>query len=125
MLDTTKVLEVLEQTFEDNSVYMDVINELTERDSVEDMLTYLKDVFCYGCQSGVVTHLIYNNDIKKYFATHSDSINDILYTIQYENGTQIGLDTERYTYIETQVTWLVYEYACIDIYNFLECEFEL
>ena len=125
MMNKTQLINMLTENFEENSVYMDVIDVLEEMDNIDEIVCYLRDVITHGCVSGIVTHLIYNADIKNYFIEHSEDINDILYTMQYEEGIQLVLDTERYSYIETQVVWTVYEHACYEIENFIISELEI
>lgn len=92
-----------------NSVTEEIVEDMEEYETVEEAIDYLKDVFNHGCASGIVTNLIYNTDCKEFFHRNSEAIADILFDYQMEFGIKVELNLDRYSYVETQLSWLAYE----------------
>lgn len=62
-----------------NSLVKDVCNYiLNEWSNYDDKRNIFTDVLNYGCQSGMVGHLIYYSDTTKYYEKHKKQINDLL-----------------------------------------------
>ena len=60
-----------------------VINRWNDYNDKTDIFT---DVLHYGCQSGVVSHLIYYSDTTKYYTKHKEEINKLLSETLWECG---------------------------------------
>ena len=74
LLNTLKTMES-----ETTGVKNDVINYLLEyNNNSEDLQANLQDINNYGCQSGMVNHLIYYTDTVKYFEEHESEIMEML-----------------------------------------------
>ena len=74
LLNTLKTMEN-----ETTGVKNDVINFLLDNNNNnEDLQANLQDINNYGCQSGMVNHLIYYTDTVKYFEDHESEIMEML-----------------------------------------------
>lgn len=62
-----------------------IIDNWSNYDNKANIFT---DVLNYGCQSGVVGHLIYYSDTTKYYAKHKDEINELLHNTLWEMGVK-------------------------------------
>ncbi len=108
-----------------------VINRWNDYDNKTDIFT---DVLYYGCQSGVVSHLIYYSDTTTYYAKHKEEINKLLCKTLWECGANnpkdlfgdkwdiddpLALDT----YNQNLLAWFGFEETMRNIaYNFEELE---
>lgn len=65
----------------------DVINYvLNEWDEYDDKKNIILDVLGYGCQSGIVGHLVYYSQTTAYYEEHREEINKLLYDTMDECG---------------------------------------
>lgn len=55
-------------------------------DDYDDKKVIFSDVLEHGCQSGVVTSLIYYDDTTKFYDNHKAEINALLYDLMAETG---------------------------------------
>lgn len=83
----TNLLTVLENMeTESTGVKNDVINYvLSQSQDSEDAQNILEDIVNYGCQSGIVNHLIYYTDTVEYFEDHESEIMEMLEIFGIEN----------------------------------------
>ena len=58
--------------------------------SKEEQKTFMQDVMNYGCQSGVVSELIYSNDTIEFFEKFKNEINELLYEMIEETGLSVN-----------------------------------
>ena len=61
-----------------------VINNWNDYDDKKCIFT---DVLHHGCQSGVVSELIYYSDTIRFYKTYKEEINELLYNIMQDYGT--------------------------------------
>lgn len=54
------------------------LKEIVQADLKENGVEHMQDVLQYGCQSGMVSELIYYADTLKFFADHKEEINELL-----------------------------------------------
>ena len=59
---------------------------LTRWDDYDDKKVIFSDVLEHGCQSGIVTSLIYYDDTTKFYDNHKAEINALLYDLMAETG---------------------------------------
>lgn len=77
MTNLLNVLKTMET--ETTGVKNDVINFLLDNNNNnEDLQANLQDINNYGCQSGMVSHLIYYTDTVEYFEEHESEIMEML-----------------------------------------------
>ena len=112
---TKKALGELKRSEEFNSrVEKRVINSLLATGlSTEELKNHIKDIFNYGCVSGIVSDLIYYEDTVKFFNCYRKEILSMLKDdnkmINYFNG-EYWLDHSRYDiYEKNDLTWFIYE----------------
>lgn len=55
-------------------------------DDYDDKTAIFSDVLDHGCQSGIVTRLIYYSDTFKFYDDHKEEINALLYDLMEETG---------------------------------------
>lgn len=55
-------------------------------DDYDDKKVIFSDVLEHGCQSGIVTSLIYYDDTTKFYDNHKAEINALLYEVMQETG---------------------------------------
>ena len=65
-----------------------VIDEWSE---YSDKTKIFTDVLYHGCQSGIVSYLIYYNDTTRFYKKYKDEINELLSNLMNETGIY-GLD---------------------------------
>ena len=95
--------KLLEISTKSEGIKLFVINDLLEFDDDGEILDYIEDVLIHGCQSGVVTSLIYTNDTKNFVRNYLDESLEILdETIQ-----EIGKPA--FTIDSNSIAWLSYE----------------
>ena len=125
---TQERIEYLKQGTElMKAVVDDILNQ--DKDYQQD---YIKDVLEHGCQSGVVSSLIYYNDTADFYNKYSDDIYNLLYADMQElgyktipemvaslNGAKdVGSD-EQY---KNLLAWYGYERTMQDIHDMLSVE---
>ena len=96
----TQLLELGSKT---TGVKLFVIDDLTEFDNDEEIITYISNVLQYGCQSGIVTSLITYNDTRNFVKNYLDECLEILDELIQEIGTPA------FTIDANSIAWLAYE----------------
>lgn len=77
MQELSNVLKNMES--ETHGVKNDIINYLLNNSNdSEDIQILLEDINNYGCESGIVNHLIYYTDTVAYFEKHEDEIQEMI-----------------------------------------------
>ena len=125
---TQERIEYLKQGTElMKAVVDDILNQ--DKDYQQD---YITDVLKHGCQSGVVSSLIYYNDTSDFYNKYSDDIYNLLYADMQDFGYQsipemiaslngakdVGSD-EQY---KNLLAWYGYERTMRDIHDTLNME---
>ena len=86
MTNEQKALQMIKNETVKDSVKYEVIEWVEsmseDYDNMEDIFN---DLFAGGCESGIVTDLIYYNDTVKYFEKHEDEIIEMLEQLGIEN----------------------------------------
>ncbi len=73
--------------------------------NAEDPAQYLKEVLQHGCQSGIVSGLIYYHDTKRFYIDNIDEIEDIKNEFEDSIGEPIKIGTPMYNWL----SWFAYE----------------
>lgn len=94
-----------------NAVINIVLDHVDDYDNAEK---YFLDVLQYGCQSGIVSELIYYYQTEKFFDTHANEIFD-LYNDLVEEFGQIELN-------KNNLAWLAFEETLKNIAYDLDIE---
>lgn len=95
--------QLLEISKNETGLKLFVINDILEYDTNEEIKDYISDVLQYGCQSGIVTSLIYTSDTKNFVKTYLDECLEILDNVIQEIGKPA------FTIDSNSIAWLGYE----------------
>lgn len=101
--------ELLEMSKKETGIKLFVINDLINLDNDSEIKGYINDVLTYGCQSGMVTSLIYTNDTKNFTKNYLDECLRIL----DEFIQQIGKPS--FIIDSNSIAWLAYEGTLRDL----------
>lgn len=80
----------------DNKLTIAVIEDILDTHATnEEIDSYITDVINYGCESGIVTSLIYYKDTDKFFTKYHNEIFELLndYKEAWDSYPQIDLDS--------------------------------
>lgn len=113
---TKKSLRELKQEGSTSELKKSVITDLLSQGTTEEIKNYLSNVLRNGCQSGVVTSLIYYTDTEKFFKRHYNDILEIAEEIRQEYG-ELNFELSA-----NNLAWKGYEYTCGQIANELDFE---
>ena len=95
--------ELLEMSTKETGIKLFVINDLTDFDDDGEIKGYINDVLTYGCQSGIVTSLIYYYQTKNFFQKYFEEILEVAEEVKEEYGiNNIDLNYN-------SLSWLAYE----------------
>lgn len=78
----------------------------------EDIKDYLEKIIEFGCQSGVVTSLIYYYQTEKFFNTYVDEIFELYDQLDKICGCNLRIPLSR-----NDLSWFAYEEITMQIYN--------
>ena len=95
--------QLLEMEKESKGLKLFVVNDLLNFDNDEEIKDYISDVLQYGCQSGIVTSLIYTKDTRDFDKTYFDECLEILDNVIQEIGKPA------FTIDSNSIAWLGYE----------------
>ena len=107
-----KLKELLEQSHWD--ITQAVIEEALEYDNPKD---FFEDLLQYGCQSGIVSSMIYYKDTHKFYDEHYDEIEDIRAELE-EQGVEVKIPS--HSDLKNFLAWLSFEHKAYEIYNQVE-----
>ncbi len=71
----------------------------------ENAETYLSDLLQHGCQSGIVSGLIYYTDTKDFFIRHMEEIDELRGELEDSLGEPLKIGTPAYNWL----AWFGYE----------------
>ena len=95
--------KMLEMEKESEGIKLFILNDLLNFDNDEEIKDYISDVLQYGCQSGIVTSLIYTKDTKNFVKTYLNECLEILDNVIQEIGKP------SFTIDSNSIAWLSYE----------------
>ena len=101
--------QLLEMSKNEAGLKLFVVNDLLNFDNDEEIKDYISDVLQYGCQSGIVTSLIYTSDTKNFVKTYLDECLEILDNVIQEIGKPA------FTIDSNSIAWLSYEETLKDL----------
>jgi hypothetical protein len=100
---------------EKGSIRVDVAQDMLDS---EDGEMYLKDLLNHGCQSGMVSGLIYYTDTKAFYIEHIDEIDELREEMENETGEPLKIGMPSYNWL----AWFGYEETARKIANELSIE---
>lgn len=62
------------------------VASLILEEAEDDIIGYMKDIINYGCQSGIITGLIYYEDTNAFYDKNEEDIENILFEYRQEMG---------------------------------------
>lgn len=84
----------------------------------EDGKMYLEDVLSHGCQSGIVSGLIYYKDTLAFYTEHVDEIEELKLEAEENIGEPLAIGTPVYNWL----AWFSYEETARKIADELDIE---
>lgn len=84
----------------------------------EEVINFFKDLQTHGCQSGMVSTLIYYRDTHAFFDTHYDEIMDLRQDYKDSCGIDIPIQYD----LKNTLAWFAFEEVAYQLANELEIE---
>ncbi len=78
---------------------------LSYGDSEEEIKSFFSDLLSHGCQSGMISHLIYYKDTDEYYRSHVDEIDDLKQELEEEIGEPLKIGSP----IQNWLAWFGFE----------------
>ena len=95
--------KLLKMSKEYEGLKLFVITDILDYEDESAIKDYISDVLQYGCQSGIVTSLIYTKDTRNFAKTYFDECLEILDNVIQEIGKP------SFTIDSNSIAWLSYE----------------
>lgn len=111
--------QVLQKLLEENqgTITEVVINDAL--DYAQNPVEFFTDLLQNGCQSWIISSLIYYTDTHRFYDQHYSEIEDIRYELQEEWILPEGFP---HSDLKNDYAWLAYEHVAYNIYTQLEME---
>ena len=90
-----------------------ILDEVDGLDNKE-VFPAVKEIVTYGCQSGIVTSLVYYKDTEAFFNRHVDEILELI-----EDAKQT-MDMNYIEFSRNNLSWFAFEIIAQEIYHELE-----
>lgn len=93
-------------------LYNDVYTMLKANvDNEDDIKKLMEDILNYGLQAGVISQLVYSNDIEEFIKANLSDVFSLLEEMLDEGViTEIPCDISK-------ISWLVVEYVVVNLYE--------
>lgn len=90
----------------DNELEIAVIEYIIENYSTcEEIKTFFSDLFCNGCQSGMIASLIYYQDTKEFFNQYEEEIEELKKEFEASTGETLKINGK----ISNFLAWFGFE----------------
>lgn len=122
MKNTYKYINILKEIAnrQEDTIKNAVVTEiLSDAQIDEEVINFFKDLQNYGCQSGMVSALIYYSDSHAFFDTHYNEIEDL----RQEYKDSCGIDMPIKYDLKNTLAWFAFEEVAYQLANELEIEF--
>lgn len=97
-----------------------VIDYILENYETDDEIeNFFSDLLSHGCQSGMISTLIYYNDTKKFYIEYIDEIQELIERLEDELGESIKADGNRLNFY----SWLAFEETARNIAQELKIDY--
>lgn len=87
-----------------------------DEDGNTDYISFLNDVYKYGCVSGMIGEFVYYKDTHSFYCKYADSIECFIGDIEEQIGTKIELKRPIYN----SSVWFAFEEFCYKILSYIE-----
>ena len=91
---------------------------LNHAETDEEVNNFFKDLQTSGCQSGMVSSLIYYKDTHAFFDTHYDEIEDLRQDYKDNYGIDVVIKND----LKNTLSWFAFEEVAYQLANELEIE---
>ena len=108
MSNLTKKLQKLQT---ENMLTKYVINYLLQQGSSNEIESHIKDILQYGCESGIVSELIYYKDTHDFFDKYYSEIDEIRFQYEEETGTNLTIKGD----LKNFLSWFSFEQTILNI----------
>lgn len=98
MTKLQKKLKAMTESYETTSLVKYVAQDLLEAGSDEEIKNYTRDILQHGCQSGIVSGLIYYHDTKNFYIRYMDDIEELYEETTNNIGEQMQIGTPMYNW---------------------------
>lgn len=122
--------EMLDELSNENRLADAVINDINDIEE-DDRESYIEDVITHGCQSGIVSDLIYYKDTVRFYDNYREEIWDLLDEKAQENSVDImnfiaslngSENVGSHDQLLNLLAWFAYEETMYQIANELELD---
>lgn len=93
-----------------------IIQDYETNDEIQN---FFSDLLNHGCQSGMISTLIYYNDTKKFYIEFLDEINELIEKLEDELSESIKVNGNRLNFY----SWLAFEETARDLANELKLDY--
>ena len=111
-----KQLEAILTDSQISELKKDIIKDLLDSDNIEG---YIKDILNHGCQSGVVSGLIYYADTKAFYIKHLEDIEEMQSDYEEETGEKLEPKAPFYNWL----AWFAFEETVRDLADKLDIKY--
>jgi hypothetical protein len=103
---------------EDNIKKAVAVEILSDAQTDEELINFFKDLQTSGCQSGMVSSLIYCKDTHTFFDTYYDEIEELRQECKENYGIDIVIKND----LKNTLAWFAFEEVAYRLVNELEIE---
>lgn len=121
MKNTNKYINILKEIAnqqEDSIKKAVAIEIISDCQTDEEVINFFNDLQNYGCQSGMVSSLIYFTQTHAFFDTHYDEIEDLRQDYKDSCGIDIPIKYD----LKNTLAWFAFEEVAYQLANELEIE---
>ena len=88
-IQESKLSELKEKQNKVTGLKREVLNELLENETEEEISSFIEDLLNHGCSSGMISDLIYYTDTNAFFDRNEGEIEDLI----SESMESLGIET--------------------------------
>ena len=93
-----------------------ILDEVDGLEKDNEILAAVEEIITYGCQSGIVTALIYQKDTEAFFDRHADEIFELVEDAKYMDL----IDIKDFELSRNNLAWFAFETIAQEIYHEME-----
>ena len=91
-----------------------ILDQVDGLENDNEILAAVEEIVTYGCQSGIVTSLVYYKDTEAFFNRHVDEILELI-----EDAKQT-MDMNYIEFSRNNLSWFAFEIIAQEIYHEME-----
>ena len=93
-----------------------ILDQVDGLENDNEILAAVEEIVTYGCQSGIVTSLVYYKDTEAFFNRHVDEIFELIEDFKAEGI----IDMNSFELSKNNLAWFAFETITQEIYQELE-----